>query len=331
MRMSSYNPFFRYKCLLYPEHLRGCVSGDFLPPVTLHIYPTNRCNQYCPFCIMRSERGNRAELTEEVFSSVVDEANDWGVKCIHVSGGGEPTLYPYLHYMERFGGFKTISTNGSKLTPGIAGMFDRVRISINAGAADVWARLSGRQAGEFAVLQDRVRGLAEVHSDIGIAYLLYDQDVSDAMAAVRMADRLGVHFFHLRPAWSPGQSVDMVRDLAGKVDAIRFFAGSNNFDKLSVYASAAKFTDGEKTFSRCLASPLTGVVTADGRLSICQDTFLKWGDLGAQSIRSIWGGADHHATINKVVVGRCPRCVMTAANEVIENCILNNKIIKELL
>ena len=86
-----------------------------------------------------------------------------------------------------------------------------------------------------------------------------------------------------------------------------------------------------RKYSRCLASPLHAVVTATGELSVCQDVFIRFGNINEQLLAEIWGSPAHKAAIAKIAIEDCPRCVMNTANEVMENVFLKDKIKGDML
>ena len=47
---NKYNPFNSMKVLMYPDHLEGYATENYLPPVTVAIDPINTCNLKCKWC-----------------------------------------------------------------------------------------------------------------------------------------------------------------------------------------------------------------------------------------------------------------------------------------
>ena len=48
--LNPWNPFNSAKVLLWRQHLEGCAKEDYLPPVTVDLDPSNRCNYDCKMC-----------------------------------------------------------------------------------------------------------------------------------------------------------------------------------------------------------------------------------------------------------------------------------------
>ncbi len=346
--LPTYTAFFPWKSLLYPDHLKRCVSGSFLSPITLHIYPTNVCNNSCSWCIMSNEQEKHpVSLDANIFERVIQEAQDWGVKAIHIAGGGEPTLYTFLDKINYFKGKKILSTNGYNLKPHIAALFDRIRISVNAGSAETFNEVCGGTNVEWDALQRTIFDLMhrDRHSEVGLGYVVgVTQTAEDIMLCIDMAYQFGCDFIHIRPAWYPKRDIDRIEsdsadeysvsgDLRDKIELAQAYGMKYRNSKLYIHCSYEKFEGDwtERQYSKCRATPLQAVVTADARMIVCQDMFHKFGDLTKQSMQDIWGSAEHLAAIGRIDLDKCPRCVMGKPNEIIEHITINNEIMGELL
>lgn len=87
------NPFNSAKILYYPEHLKGCATYNYLPPIDVAIDPTNKCQENCIWCNAYDVRNELAsELPEDHLVKMGKFLGDWGVKGNCIAGGGEPLL-----------------------------------------------------------------------------------------------------------------------------------------------------------------------------------------------------------------------------------------------
>ena len=332
----EYNEFFSWKPLLYADKCAAILTDEFLPPVDLHIYPTNLCNNQCRFCIMKKEQEEYpAELPKEVFEKLIEDANEMGIKAIHIAGGGEPTLYPYLPLIRNFKGKKILSTNGRKLTRDVAFLFDRIRISIDAGTQETYCQTTGNDSIEWQKLLYNVIDITHKphHYKVGMGFVVDHKNWHDIPTACELATKLEMDFVHIRPAFYPKGSPEeievrkMARTIFHAGEAARLFCG------VEVYNVSEKFEGfwTERKYNKCLASPLNCVVTATGELVVCLDVFIRFGNLNKQRLPEIWGSPEHHEAIKKINIDQCPRCIMNRANEIMENVFVNNNILKELL
>lgn len=70
-------------------------KGEKEGPFKLQLNPTNKCNLSCKFCWLRDfDSGglNLEEISEEKYSSILEEASELGVEEIEITGGGEPLM-----------------------------------------------------------------------------------------------------------------------------------------------------------------------------------------------------------------------------------------------
>jgi len=329
---NTFDEFNSWKTLLYADKCRAILEGRFKSPVVLHIYPTNRCNSNCNFCIMKEEQKKEFSLSDSVFQGLIASANSMGIKSIHVSGGGEPTLYPYLSHVKYFDGFKVLSTNGIALTPEIASMFNRVRVSLNAGTAETHELITGTHS--FHKIVENIRNVRMWCKGLafGLGFVLSYDNWQDVFSFCKLADELGADFVHIRPAYFRDKGQDeKVRAIIEP--AYHLCEAAKKLTKVKLFSISEKF-DGywsERQYRECLASPLHGVVTATGELIVCQDVFLRFGDLYHLALEDIWGSEEHKRAIAEIDIEDCPRCVMNKPNEIMEHVFVEDKILSELL
>lgn len=97
-------------------------EGKKMPPLTLDINPTDRCNLRCLSCWQRSEKfkniDSSYELPDDKLISVVKEAIKFGVEEFEITGGGEPmmrkkTTMSIMRLVKKEEKFGNITTNGT--------------------------------------------------------------------------------------------------------------------------------------------------------------------------------------------------------------------------
>lgn len=106
--------------------------------VSTHISPEGGCNLTCPYCSV-TYRDTHSRIDIDVILDYVDKLISRGLKAVILTGGGEPTSYPYindlvseLHYSRDLK--VALITNGT-LTHNLNSLswaaFDWVRVSVN--------------------------------------------------------------------------------------------------------------------------------------------------------------------------------------------------------
>ncbi|MDQ0324945.1 radical SAM protein with 4Fe4S-binding SPASM domain [Rhodopseudomonas julia] len=173
-------PRFEPKSFLYPGDdaiIASAAHGQWPVPAGINITLTFKCNFDCTYCYqdLRQKGDPRWDLTKCL--KVVDEAADWGVVFLGLTGG-EPTLFKgWLEVIEhglRLGMIPTITSNGTVIgsDPRIAqrlakaGM-EEITISFDAPTAELHDAVT-RSRGQF----QRVLNAIHYLTDAGIKVIV---------------------------------------------------------------------------------------------------------------------------------------------------------------
>lgn len=101
------------------ENLYKWYRGEKSPPEMVQIYPTNRCNLKCIFCVQRLGIYNlKEEVSYKRWVEITKEICDMGVKKFLISGGGEPMARPkvtlgIMKIIKSYGAEGRLITNGT--------------------------------------------------------------------------------------------------------------------------------------------------------------------------------------------------------------------------
>ncbi len=148
----EYSYYAMAKWLYYPGRVAKVKKRKFheVRPVTAQIVPTLHCNFSCPRCsygrskekVISLQHKSLTNMDRSAMFSIIDSLRDAEIKGVVFTGGGEPTLNPYLMdgmcYASQKGIKIGLFTNGSILTPHkISSILDLnptfLRISLDAG------------------------------------------------------------------------------------------------------------------------------------------------------------------------------------------------------
>lgn len=104
-------------------------------PITIHLALTDKCNLNCTFCSVKNRKMHELDYETDV-KGVIDTYYDLGIKSVELTGGGDPTMYPYLEeaifYIKNKGLDVSMITNGLRLN----------KISSQALQQLTWLRIS---------------------------------------------------------------------------------------------------------------------------------------------------------------------------------------------
>ncbi len=83
------------------EQFSAYMRGESIYPIGIEISPSGICQASCDFCFYANtgELGNHRNvmLDNEILFGIIKDLFVMGSKAITWTGGGEPSLYPYIH------------------------------------------------------------------------------------------------------------------------------------------------------------------------------------------------------------------------------------------
>lgn len=137
-------------------------------PISLTVFPTNRCNLNCEFC----SNCNRDTSKELALEQIIDLCNQFKIKSVEISGGGDPCCYSQIndliYHLQLRGILIGMITNGialKTLTPLSLVYLRWLRLSVN-GLIDHQIPIDWEY-------------LFEYRKSIGISYILHDKSIPD--------------------------------------------------------------------------------------------------------------------------------------------------------
>lgn len=178
---------------------------------------TDACNYACFFCnsafVDRSKR-----LPWPMLERTLNELIDGGLKSIRLCGNGEPLIYPQVEQVldiirERNIAISNLTTNGYKLTPGVADRLlaidtEEIIFSFNDVDPERYASTNGTTERAFNVVLDNIRHLAEERRRRGLTqpnlimqFMLWKGNHDQIQKAYDIGLELGVDKVYLRDLW----------------------------------------------------------------------------------------------------------------------------------
>ncbi|MEM4214995.1 MAG: radical SAM protein [Candidatus Pacearchaeota archaeon] len=344
---NEYDRFNSWKVLVYADRICRILKGEFPPPVVMHIYPSNKCNLNCEWCIMAEEKAKYpVMLKKETLFKAFKDASENDIKLIHLSGGGEPLLHPNIYEVLEYNKNLekrvkvAISTGGVLLKPELANYVDHIRVSLDAGSEEIHQKVKNTNKKLFNKICKNIEDLVNYRNknnlqcDIGLGFVISPDNWTDIYNFCKVGNDLKVDFLHIRPAYYPKTNPknELLKMITPSVLALVEKA-KNDFKNIQIFSITEKF-DGYWTpriYDKCRATPLQAVLTATGEFVVCQDVFIRFGDYNKQSFWEIWDSKEHKLAIEKIDLEKCPRCVENKHNEIIQEMFIKNKARLELI
>jgi len=355
----KYNPFNSMKVLIWREWLEHCAKGDFLSPVTIDIDPSGRCNLDCIWCNFKDfNKECNQDIPAVHLLKIADFAKTWGIKSVHILGGGEPLMNKGVNNLLLRLNMNNIPTglitNGilltDKLIETIAKSCRWVGISVDAGTKEIYEKVKDiSKRGYFDLVINNIKSLCNKikKSNSGCSvcfkYLLHPFNANDIYSAAELAKSLGVNEFQVRPAgWENISNKNIASgfgfDFSDAADSIDEQINRSLLledDKFRVYGIRHKFSPTKQkkiNFSKCWASPIVLIFGADGNCHVCGDRrgqkeFIlcsHYPDI--KEVIKYWNSSKHKHIINNVKLNECPRCVLGPYHEIVEKVFIKDNM-----
>ena len=199
----------------HASQLAELRAGREPRPVHVQLILSDLCSQDCHFCSYRMSTGLSTELFGTAAThnpnrkiptakalEILEDCAALGVKAVQFTGGGEPTVHPdHLAIFARaqeLGLETALVTNGVRLDathPGVQAM-TWVRVSVDAGSADVYARIRRCPPWHWTSAWANITTLAR--SDffkgvLGVGFVVTLENFHGIAAAAQRARDSGAH------------------------------------------------------------------------------------------------------------------------------------------
>jgi radical SAM protein with 4Fe4S-binding SPASM domain len=216
--------------LRYGTGAQAPVSSATRRPVVVWNI-TRTCNLHCAHCYSDSDTLlYPGELTRTEAFRILDDLAAYGVKHVLLSGG-EPTLHPEFQtiatHARSQGLSLTLSTNGTRLTPRLAGWikqtgFAYVGISLD-GIGETHDRFRGKH-GAFDRAIQGIRNCRAVGQKTGLRLTLTRNNIRELDGIFRLVEREDIQrvcFYHLVPSGRGGKlELPTATETRGALDRI---------------------------------------------------------------------------------------------------------------
>jgi MoaA/NifB/PqqE/SkfB family radical SAM enzyme len=342
MEWTDYNnPFNSLKVLAHYQNLLGIKNQKLLPPISVDIDPSNRCNLKCIWCIQSQAHnilGEGKELPVRIMSEFGPFLAQWGVRACCIGGTGESLMNKNINVL-----FESLHKSGigmSMISNGIfldriehPEYFDFIGISVDAASHTVWSHVKGIEENErlFKKVIDNISAIVG-KTEVGFKFLSHRDNVHEVVSAAKLARDLGCALFHARPCYITDPSLQMSMEEIKKtnelLDAARTIYETPTFRVYSVYHKYTHDFKKKIRFSKCRVTPLRLTFGADMRAFLCCDRRGEYAladySKGFDEVMNRWGSQEHFDLIDTIDMTKCPRCTYSGYQDIFEKAILND-------
>ena len=307
--------YSQLKPLFHTERLESLRAGLVPAPVHVQLVLSDLCNHDCSFCAYRISNGLSSELfvTAETHNpnrrmsrakaeEIIDDCARLGVRAIQFTGGGEPTVHPdHLAMFERAqdNGLDTaLVTNGVRLDPSHPAVLALkwIRVSIDAGSRDGYARVRGVSAAHWDIVWSVLRTLAESYRGrLSVGYVVTNENYSEIAEFVMHCAANGVKSARVGAVFSES-GTDYYRDkgeIRAALEAAEKVAKRQGVELANLFPRRLEdLRHGAPRESFCGYQYFTTYIGADlGVYRCCNTAYTtrgKVGDLREQTFVELW-------------------------------------------
>jgi len=234
------------KAAWHLDQIERLRSGERVVPPHVQLIISDLCNQDCHFCAYRMSAGfstenfaqdgnknpNRKIATDKAVA-ILDDLKYLGVQAVQFTGGGEPTVHKEHMTIFRHAlalGLKCgLVTNGTKLAEGwreVYPKFSWIRVSLDAGTRETYAKIRGSREKMFATVLENTRALTRACPDtvVGIGYVVTPENYGEIVSGVRSAKWTGASYVRVSAMFSKefmAPFEDIYETIKLKIDAAR--------------------------------------------------------------------------------------------------------------
>ncbi len=287
------------------------INFPFVPPDTLQISLTNRCNLKCKMCNVW-HNNNDNELSFLEVKGVIEQSAKWGIKEINLCGG-EPLLKDNIFEVVRYAktkGMKIIlTTNGTLINETMARKIvdsgiEVISISLDGATAEVHDKIRG-QGGAYAKIIEGIRLLSQYKWGSGpikvLILTISNDNLDELVDYIYLAKELNVEGIYLTSLvvdniklysdvkdgsmlWIRGERLKKLDEMVDKAGLIY------NFDYPSFRLIKKYFRQElKKDDWSCFAGFRRFVLCPDGNVQMCGETI---GNIRVNNdIKQIWVSA----------------------------------------
>jgi MoaA/NifB/PqqE/SkfB family radical SAM enzyme len=185
------------------------INYPLVSPQVIQISLTYGCNLRCRMCSIANLLPQEEELSTEQIFHIIDEAKDYGIKEVLLTGG-EPFLrkdiFEICEYAHKNGLRSIVTTNGALIDNGLSEKIAKSKASHIHVSLDGLEETNDffRGSGTFKKITSAINILNQQRRDnhsfsLGIACTVMDKNVKELCEIVKFADSLDVDVINFQP------------------------------------------------------------------------------------------------------------------------------------
>lgn len=331
-----------HKLIYHVARVGQWLKGKSIYPIYLEISPSRSCNHRCIFCAFDFLNYKPEFLDTQLLKDRLFEMSGLGIKSILYSGEGEPFLHKDMSKIIEFtkgaGIDVAVATNGvllkREIIDSIIGSVSWIKISINAGTAQTYAKIHRTSPDDFdrVITNLRYATKAKIQGNhscaIGMQIVLLPENSNEVLTLAKKARSLGVDYLVVKPySQHPLSRNIKYRNIKYKkyMYLAERLARLNNkkFNIIFRIRAMNKWDNVDRGYSHCYAFSFWAHIDARGNVWACPTYYgnkrFLYGNINRNTFKQIWTSAKagklRGMFINKLDINKCRiNCRMDEVN-----------------
>jgi len=353
------NPYTNLKIARQFTRLDALRRGEQIVPTQVELVISDLCNHDCWFCHNRlsgmpsnehfagsegQRNPNRTMPTAKALETI-ECAASMGVRAILFSGGGEPTVHKdhALIFQKALdsGLAAGLITNGEKLTPETLALlrgFSWVRVSLDAGTPETYARVRGISGDRFPRVLDNLRRLRCLGGPyIGVTFLVMRENIMEIEEAARVAKEAGAESIRYSPTRTPagaGYYGGLYSEATAAIESAKQHQ-TPGFEVIDQFGKKLGDLAGPPDYSFCATQQFQVYIGADmGLYRCCHLSYNDRGIVGSikdQTFQEAWESQFKRERIEQFDARNCHFCTFNQWNRTVNDLVHSQVMHPEFL
>lgn len=303
---------------------------DEIPPISVELHLTNKCNLKCAWCTDKDLRRESVSLELNTIEKLFMYFSRHSIG-VTIEGGGEPTTHPNFQQIVELGSQMGIHmgliSNGVIDCSALAYKFRWIRISVDASSHGEYVREKGVDCFDRMLknleMISKARNNMETH--LGVGYVITRGNIDGISLFLQRLNAMHVDYVYLRPVEEAPDAVPSLEQMLRlKAEIIEVSEGLRIKTLLNI--GDRLIVDNDRL--PCVAHSLTCIIQANGDVVMCEkrrQNPIVLGNVRETDFEEIWK-CERRAIItrellNPAMQAGCRECRITSFNRVF--CDLN--------
>lgn len=302
-----------HKLMYHVARVNSWFKGKDIYPIYMEISPIGSCNHRCIYCALDFMKYQGRCIDKNILNERLAEMNRLGVRSIMYAGEGEPFLHKdiieIVNSTKDSGMDTAVTTNGvlfnKKLADSILEKLTWIRISINSGTKETYAKIHNTRPSDFnTVIQNmsyasRIRRQRKIKCTLGMQLILLPENYQECTLLAKKARDIGMDYLVVKPySQHPLSITKRYKDIkyAKYLDLERklYKFNTKEFNVIFRIHTMRKWDEQGRDYKSCLALGFWAYVSANGDVWGCsiyltKENFLL-GNIYKNSFQEIWQG-----------------------------------------